>query len=438
MILKYWPAVFLLLALLALAPVAVQAQEPRVRVFSTAPYPLLIDGEEVTQLPAISTPGSQVCIVTTLGYLNEQERLAFKEWSHGSTDVCVTLEEAGDYTAKYQHEVLLQIRSQVKDYRASNWVPRGSPTRLSVPEVVEERPGLRYLFEEWTGGESPFQADNLIVPTRPLILEVRWTKQYFLELVGPGDVRLVGGGWHKDLKNVVLKAPATAFSPTEDERLQFARWQVISNPAIVIPNFQSTITAIKMDDSHTLEAVYETAYRVLIETPEGVLTKDWLPQGKEVLVDTSPVIVVTANQERLSFSHWEGLDLDTPKGIVTIDKPLTATAIYDREFMVTVKSPYGASGEDWYKEGETATIEVPENPDSIFFVKKFFKEYPGYTSDGSELSIPVTGPLTITAAYATKIDVKSLVFALLALSVIGVIYLITQRQFNLRKRRARW
>ena len=188
----------------------------------------------------------------------------------------MTLEEAGDYTAKYQHEVLLQIRSQVRDYRASTWVPRGSPTRLTVPAVVEERPGLQYLFEEWTGGESPFEPDNLIVPNRPLTLEVRWTKQFYLELVGPGDVQLVGQGWHNDLQNVVLKAPPTAFSPTEDERMQFSRWQVISNPAIVIPNQQSPITSIKMDDTHTLEAVYEVAYRVLVESPEGVLK----PRGR--------------------------------------------------------------------------------------------------------------------------------------------------------------
>ena len=88
--------------------------------------------------------------------------------------------------------------------------------------------------------------------------------------------------------------------------------------------------------------------------------------------------MVTAEQERLSFNRWEGIDLETTKGVITVDQPVTAQAIYDTESKVTVDSPYGASGENWYKEGEIATIEVPESPSSILFLNKVFKEYQGY------------------------------------------------------------
>ena len=121
-----------------------------------------------------------------------------------------------------------------------------------------------------------------------------------------------------------------------------------------------------------------------------------------------------------------------------VTEPVHAKAIYDPEYMVTVDAPYGASGENWYRHGEIATIEVPENPSSILLLKKVFKEFPGLPADGSILQIPVSGPVTITASYRTQVDMKSLLLALGALLAIGVIYLITQREYNRRKRRPRW
>lgn len=50
----------------------------------------------------------------------------------------------------------------------------------------------------------------------------------------------------------------------------------------------------------------------------------------------------------------------------------------------------------------------------------------------------MTGSLTISATYATKVDTTTLFLAIAALLSIGVIYLITQREYNRRKNRARW
>ena len=49
-----------------------------------------------------------------------------------------------------------------------------------------------------------------------------------------------------------------------------------------------------------------------------------------------------------------------------------------------------------------------------------------------------SGPTTITASYSTVVDVSSLLLVVAALLVMGVIYLITQREYNRCKRGSRW
>ena len=408
-----------------------------VRVTSTAPYPLLIDGEETT-LPAEANIGSQACIITNPGYLSETERLAFQRWSDGSDDLCITLDQPREFSAIYRQEFLLTIGSEVRDFRESRWVPRGAPTLLSVPELVDERPGVRFLFEEWTGGETRFSAQNRIVPNRPLTLEVRWSKEYFLELAGPENVRLVGQGWHKEGQNVVLKAPETAFSVGEDERLQFDDWEVISNPAIVIPNRQQAITSIKMDGTHTIQANYNVAFQVTVETPNGTIQKDWFDAGKEVPVDTPPIIEVTPGRERLNFKGWVGAEVEGARGFVVVNGPLQVTADYDRQFFVNVEAKYGVTGDGWHNEGEIATIKVPESPSAVFFLNRSFSGFEGYTTEGPILELPVTGPANVAASYQTQVDVKFLILAILVIAIVGVVYFFTQREYNRRRRRTRW
>ena len=431
-----WPAVFALLVTAALSPALVTAQEPAVRVSSTGPFPLLIDGERETAFPAIASVGSQACIVTNPGYLSEVERLAFLGWSHGPKGICVTFAQPGDYSALYEQEVLLTVNSQVREFRESKWVPKGVPVLLTVPAVVNERPGVRYLFEEWNIGEVRFKPDNKVVPNRPLTIEVRWSKEYFLELTGPENVRLVGGGWHREGANVVLKAPATAFSIGEDQRLQFGRWEVISNPAIIIPNQQTPTTSIKMDDAHTIQAIFDVGFRVIVENPQGTQKKDWFPQGTDVEVETPEFIEISPGLERLAFKRWEGTDLPRVKGFITVKGPVTAKALYDTQFMVEVDSPYGVSGAGWYKEGEIATISVPESPSSVFFLKRQVNGYDDYPGSEPDLQVPVTRPLALTATYNTGVDFRFLAIAIVLILGVAAIYLITQREYNRRKRRA--
>jgi hypothetical protein len=424
--LGWWLAILVFLAVWALLPARAAAQERGILVPSNHPYPVLIDGEPVANLPILVKPGSNVCVQTTLGYLSEEERMVFQGWSHGPEETCVTLSQPGVYNIRYTLEVLLQVRSLVKEYRSSTWIARGTRTPLKVAPVVEERPGVRYSFEEWTGGESRFSTQNTIAPVRPITLEVKWRKEYLLELDGPEGVRLVGRGWHPAGDTVVLKAPATIVSNGDTERLQFARWEIISNPALVLINAQEPVITVKMDDTHKLQAVFKKGYLVVVESASRTIKKAWIPAGEEMALETPASIEVAPDKERLTFMGWDGADVKSAKGFLVVDRPLNVKALYDSEYYVKVASPFGGTGDGWYAKGNVATIKVPQNPSSVFFLRKVFA---GYSGDAVGLDpvvqVPVTKPLTIIASYRSEVHVLTLSIVIGVLLLVGVVYLLT-------------
>lgn len=331
---------FLLAAgFIAFTPAVAEATAEVVMVNSSPAFPVVIDGEQVTSFPAAAQPGSTVCVLNNPTYLNEMDRHTFNGWSHDSAEECVTLEQPGEYTAMYSREILLQSRSQAKAMRTSSWVPKGAPVALRVPPVVEDGPGVRYLFEEWTNGETPFSPDNIIVPNRPLTLEVRWKKQLYVDLKGPEGVELVGAGWHDSDEQVVLMAPPTVFSPGEDQKLHFKGWEVESRPALIVPNNQSAVTSVQITAPVTIRAEYDIGYLVEVENPKGTLIREWYPQGRQLPIDTAQVLDVSPNRERLNFIRWEGIDLSSQKGTITVEGPLRVQAVYDREYMLNIQSP---------------------------------------------------------------------------------------------------
>ena len=403
-------------------------------VGSDSPFHLIIDGEEVQRLPARVGLGTQVCVATRVHYTSELERFFFQGWSHGPQGECVVLTEPGEYTANFTREVLLQIRSQVQGYRQSLWVEHGSLTPLVVPQVVEEGPGVRYLFEEWKAGETPFSPDNSIAIFRPMTVEVKWKKEYQFTLEGPEGIPLVGFGWHPEGRRVTLKAPPEVDGPGEQERLRFQHWEVISNHASIIPNAQQAITRFTVDGSYTIAARYEKEYLVLTENPQGTLKKAWAVEGEGLVVETPGFLETGSEQERFSFTGWEGADLELARGPVVVDGPLHLKARYERQFLVTLSAPYGGSGDGWYEEGATATatIKVPQDPSGILFLKRAFDGFSGYSILEPTLEVAVTGPMTIIASYHTQVDVRMLSLIGGVVLVVAIIYLLTQR--TLRRR----
>lgn len=411
----------------ALLPLSARAQEPQVRLFNSTPFPLLVNGEKAFGSPTIAKPGDLVCVSTAIGYQGEGDRLVFSGWSHGRQEECVRFNQAGDYNVLYTPEVLVQIRSRVKEHRKSLWVPRGSLTRLVVPEQVAERPGVQWRFEEWDGGETPFQPKNAVAPLRPTIIEVKWRKEYYLAVEGPAGVSVAGAGWYPEGGAATLRAAPEVDGSSRSERFKFTQWDG-GGGATSITSPQSPTTAIRMDDTYTVRANYRKEFLVIVRNHQGVTNRTWVAAGGELTVETPAIVEVAPERERLVFKAWEGADLKSAKGVVEVGRPLELNAAYTREFMVKINAPYGAAGSGWQAEGTTATIQVPRNPGGILFLQKSFDGFPGHPGRDTTLRVPVNGPLTVTASYKTKVDYKMLGIILALLTVAGVIYLFTQKR----------
>lgn len=427
------PVMGLLLAAWALlTPAPSGAQELGVVVSSNAPFPLIINGKEVGLFPARTEVGAVICVGSRLYYSSDQERFVFQGWGQGRTSDCIVPTEAGEYRALFSQQILLQIRSKVARYAQSLWVEKGSMNLLEVPPVVEEKPGTRYIFGEWTGGETPFSPTNSIAVFRPMVLEIKWGKEYYITLEGPEGVPLVGFGWYPENQRVVLKAPAEVSRPDGRGRQRFKEWESLSNHATLIPNYQQPTTTITADGSYTIRAKYQQEYLLVVDNPQGNIKKVWVAEGGETTVETPPYIEVVPNQERYSFKAWEGIELGSPQGSLVVDGPRQATALYERQFKVTVSAPYGGSGDGWYTEGATATIEVPGNPSGVLFLKRAFAGFSGYAANGPTLEVAVTGPLTITANYRTQLDWKMLGLIVGVIALAYGAYLFTQRMHKRR------
>jgi len=151
---------------------------------------------------------------------------------------------------------------------------------------------------------------------------------------------------------------------------------------------------------------------------------------------TTPNIVeVSPEEERYVFRSWNGdgspddgpddSSAETDTIHVLVDRPLSMEAIYDRQFNVTLSSPYGGAGEGWYTQGEKALVMGPEEPQSMLFFKRTFDSLLGTgvetpVIDTPTMLVEVNGPMNIVATYKSDINTKVLAIVV-SLLVVGIL-----------------
>ncbi|MBI4491326.1 MAG: hypothetical protein HY690_00835 [Chloroflexi bacterium] len=390
-----------------------------------SPSPLLVDGVETQKLPTSVPAESEVCVPEERFYKSEGERWVFQKWSHGPTTRCVTLIRAGAYQPVYDHEVLVLVRSAATSFQRSAWVPFGRPLSLEVPETarVGEGEKSRYRFQQWSDGETPFQPRNTIAPVKPTNLEVKWLKEHLLTIEGPEFVQLAGSGWYADGSNFVLQAPDTVAGEVKEERWKFARWEGVGFPPPVIANPQNALAALKVDAPYTVRATYDRQYLVDARSPMGTLKREWLKEGQEVVLETPPLIEIVPERERYAFKRWEGMDgLLSPKVSGVVDRPVVVAAVYERQVMLKVDGPYGASGGGWQTDGTIVTVAVPQSVQQMLVLKSSFVGFPGYAAGQATVQVLVREPLALAAVYRTEVDLAVLGLLLLLPLVVVLLY----------------
>jgi len=433
----------LVIALLAFHPWSyVDAAEPQATVSATANVTLLVNGTPAKTLPASVALGSRVCVKTLAEYLNAGERYHFESWDipeemgqsgHTLEGPCTDVLGQGTYTAQYSQQVLFQVRSEVKTYRRSWWVPKGDIVELSVPDVVDEADTTRYRFKEWSAGETPFNASNLMVALEPTTVEVFWTPEYNVIIEGPDGSVGTASGWYSGGSSLVLRATPEIYGDRGRSRLSFDTWEALAGPLPSVRDGGSPATIVTVDGHYVFHASYETAFLVEAGNFQGILLQEWILEGQEVEIESPATIETIPEKERYIFKGWRGENIGEEANTlrVIVDRPLSLEALYDKQFMVNVSSPYGASGSGWYTEGEKAMVMAPEEPQSMLFFKRVFAGFLGYEGSPTPADRPVTTvevdrPLNISATYRTELNRKVLAIIVGTMVTGTLVYVLTQ------------
>ncbi|HEY1294402.1 MAG TPA: hypothetical protein VGJ60_15095 [Chloroflexota bacterium] len=419
------PGLALIALLWSAAPAAAQpAPLGPVVVSSNSGTPVLIDGLASDKLPVGIPLGGQVCLPSRQVYVSEGERFTFQMWSSGSTDDCITPLAPGEYRALYAHEVLLVIKSDVQSVQRSLWATYGVPVRLDVPPLVQDGEGSRARFQSWSDGEAPFQASNTIAPVKPATLQINWVHEHQVTVEAPDGADIKGTGWYADGSNLVLRAPDTLPGGNDQTRWKFGGWLSDSFPAAVLQNPQTTLTALKVDAAYSIRATYTRQYLVDAQSPFGLLKHDWVNDGDSVVLEAPATSDIVPDQERLVFKRWDGMDgLLSPKISGKVDKPISVTAVYDRQVMLKINAPYGAAGDGWQIAGSVANVTVPTVQSQIFLLNSSFVGFGGYPARQTNIQVLMNEPSTVTALYQTEPNLRVLTLLLLLPLVAVVVYL---------------
>src|SRR5207244_1929084 len=118
--------------------------------------------------------------------------------------------------------------------------------------IVPDGDSTRYRFQGWSDGEQPFELKNTIAPVKPTALEVKWTREYRLQVDASEGVDVKGTGWYPDSSSLVLQAPDVSPGGSDQERYKFSHWESISFPAAVIQSPQTPTTSLTIQLASTV------------------------------------------------------------------------------------------------------------------------------------------------------------------------------------------
>ncbi len=400
---------FLVIALLAAISAAfiVPAGGERVYVVhSNFPVKALVNGVEKV-LPAYVGYGDLVCVPEHV-YLDDGVRISFRGWEGGGGDPCVRV--YGNITASYVREFLVHVYAQPQALRRSYWVEEGSFLKLDYPEVFYESEGVRWVFQAWSWGETPFQPSNRLYVAKPMRVEAQYVMEFRVLAVATHGLRVNGSGWYREREVAVVAGPREVYLGNLT-RLVLVEWvSAGSVPAIITPQ-PSGVAVLEVRGPHVVLARYRVEHYVSVSGPQGLIYSGWVGEGEGVKLST-PEYIQTGQDTRLRFSGWRGVEGSSMELSFMVPGPVRAEAVYVKQYLLSVSSPVGAGGGGWYDEGSKAVVTVPENPPANIFIKR---RLTGFSGDCGEcvhsrgvMALVMDRPRTIQATYASEPDIMNL------------------------------
>jgi hypothetical protein len=178
-------------------------------------------------------------------------------------------------------------------------------------------------------------------------------------------------------------------------------------------------------------ARYNKEYLLTINSAYGNPTgAGWYQSG--ITANFTVTSLVIAADSKHHFTGWSGnYTGSSDSGSIVMNAPVTITANWRHEFLLTINSAYGAPvGAGWYNEGATANISI--DPAQGFIVRHFFTGWSGDISDKSANAVVnMTSPKVITTNWETDYVQAYILISIIVLVVgggaIAVIILLRRR-----------
>ncbi len=313
----------------------------------------------------------------------------------------------------------------------------GSEASFSVSPTNLSDAGIRYIFIGWTsdspGGYNGTDNPALVVMNNDITEVAQWETRYFLTVeVGAGGSATPGSGWYDPGSAVTIIAkPDTGY--------MFHSWSGDGSGSYSGTESSYIIT---VDEPTTQTASFEPIpiYTLTVQSQQGNVSGEGSYQvGSRVLFGVTPTTVFGESGVRYIFTGWTS---SSPGGYtgpdnsaeVVMNNEIIETALWKKQYLLTIDSVIDVEGSGWYNEEETVTLSVKPPPG--FLVRQVFKGWTGdIQSDSGTVSIVMDGPKMVVANWTMDYTRLYLLGGMASVVAASVVVLLIQRR-RIEKRQA--
>jgi len=385
-----------------------------------------------------------------------ETRYVFDSWKdkQGTSDRTITIgPDTQEIVALFKTQHFLKTITEYGQVTGGVWIDEGRTASFEIESDViidKKDDSKRYVFESWDFGDYQNSLSNSVDITEPSTIKATWTPQFKLELrTSIPDYDLFGTGWYEESKKTALIAEEELKSSNSDIKYVFDKWVSKGPNPVIIPNAQSPLTTITIEQPYVIEATYKESYRVNVWSQYGnALGGGFYPAGEIATISLSQSeIVVKPNKIRKVFEGWNTfgartmnqdislgkLDPVAQNLLVFVDKPLNITTKWQTQYYLDVQSQEGkVKGSGWYDLGRMVPISVDQRntPPGMWSVKVFDKWTGDIASDNLNERIIVNQPKTVIAEWKTD-NSPGIINGIILAGVAGIAVLVfTKTQKN--------
>jgi len=411
------------------------------------------------ELPvSFSWPEGSTHVISSSAIVKEspETRYVFDSWKDKSTqnDRTITIgPKTQEIIALYKTQHFLKPITEYGKVTGGGWQNEGKTAIFEMESdvVIDSKDdNVRYVFESWDFGDYQNSLSNSIDIIEPATVKATWTPQFKLELrTSIPDYDLFGTGWYEEGKKTALIAEEELKSSNSNIKYVFNKWVSKGPNPVIIPNAQSPLTTITIEEPYVIEATYKESYRVNVWSQYGsALGGGFYPSGEIATISLSQSeVVVKPNKIRKVFEGWNTfgartmnqdislgkLDPIAQNLLVFVDKPLNITTNWQTQYYLDVQSQEGkVKGSGWYDLGRMVPISVDQRstPPGMWSVKVFDRWTGDVTSSNLNERVIMNQPKSVIAEWKTD-NSPGIINGVILAGIVGIAALVyTKTQKN--------